>query len=208
MSEKQNLSQCVKAGKICFQDFDMEFGSIEIPQCRTIEFTRCIFNHLNFDLLYDFELSWWGAIECEFRHCVFHGDLKECSLMLEDNLFKECQFENIYMENDGQTSYMGNNGFFDCDFINIKSYRDIEFMNQVINGGKMEDVFFISQHMENNQCSDMYMENVEIGACFDHNAMGSVVFKNVTLSGAMGSCGYDTNVFYKCDKGGLKFIRS
>ena len=208
MSERKvlNMKEYVEDGKLCLENFKLENCKIAELQCKEIYFEKCIFSNVIFESHFD-DVS-ISIEECEFRHCEFHGSLGQSYLVLKDNLFKESQFENIRMEFDSEVSYMAGNGFFNCSFKNVKLESDIEYLNQYISGGKIEDVLFRSSNMTSNQFLNMRFKDVELSAYFIDNKMHSVLFENVTLTGVMKECPGENNlnVFFKCDTSGFTFI--
>lgn len=196
-----DLSEYLKDREVNLKNVKVEDCRISGRLCKTSCFAKCVFHNVVFDRYFEDDVIFFE--ECEFTECVFHGSLRKSYLVLKDNLFKNCIFENISMEFGGEKSYIAGNGFFRCNFKNVKLIREIEFLNQTISGGKIEDAFLISPNMAGNQFSDMQMENVRIMAYYSDNVMASVVFRSVTLEWEADRNYDDGNMFYQCDTSGL-----
>lgn len=126
--------------------------------CDRISYEYCKFHNVTFD---NHAIT---SEKCEFIHCEFYIDFLQSYLILEDNLFRDCLFENINLEYSGEISYIKGNGFLDCIFKNVKLQEDTEYIDQYVRGGKIEDAIFISSNMSGNQYLEMQFKDVEIGA--------------------------------------------
>ena len=196
-----DLSRYLKDGEVHLVDVKIENCRITGRQCKASYFIKCVFHNVVFERNFEWDVISYE--KCKFTNCVFHGELGKSYLILQDNLFKNCLFEDISMEFDGEMSCMADNGFFDCNFTNVKLVRDIEFLSQTVCGGKIEEAFLISSNMTMNQFTDMQMENVRIIASYSDNVMASVVFDNVTLEWEADESYDDGNLFYECDTTGF-----
>lgn len=200
-----DLRNYLKEGQIELEKIRIENGRLTGKVSQKSSFTKCTFNNVVFERQFDDDAVYYG--NCEFVNCVFHGSLGTSYLILQDNLFKNCLFEDISMEFGGEKSYIVRNGFFDCNFINVKLVRDIEFISQTIKGGKIENASLLSSNMSYNQFLNLQMVDVRIMAFYTDNIMASVVFKDVTLEFETRVHMDDGNMFYQCDTSSLKCFR-
>lgn len=192
------------------EDKEVRLENLSIIDCRIdsshynrIIFIKCTFENVVFEGHYEDGEGSVIFIECKAKQCVFYGNLGKTYVELRDNIFKNCMFENIIMEWRGEQSTIKENGFFECTFKNMKLDRDIEFISQTICGGTIEDIYFLSSNMVENQFLNLQMNNTQIMAYFTDNIMASVIFKNVTLEWEIDENYDDGNLFYQCDTCGL-----
>jgi len=218
MSEQKefDLSIYLQDGQVCLENLRIENCKIVGLQCKAGYFKGCVFEHVVFD--YQFEQRIIIFEECEFTKSEFHGNLKKTQMVLRDNLFKGCLFENIFLEfMEGGRSVITDNGFFDCVFKNVKSEQELQFTNQMICGGKMEEFSLLldvtqalcsqqCSNMQHNIFSNMQMENVHFMAAYNDNVMESVSFWNTAIEWILeldNANSQDNNKFYECDTSGL-----
>jgi len=199
-----DLSEYLRDEEICMENTSLENCRLVSPRGNGLMLRKCIFQNV----IIDGDCEKWGDTaefyECEFRNCVFRGNFRGVYLVWEENLFKDCLFENIFIEVGDDESCITDNGFFDCNFINVNFVQDIEFLSQTIIGGKMQNVRLIMTHMTGNLFSKMQMEQVNIIALYDENVMDSVVFRDVMLEWESEDNDYlDENLFYQCNTNGL-----
>lgn len=218
--EKFDLSAYLQNGDIRLENLKLEKGKISGQQCRANYFKNCCFHDVLFEYSDKQKLIIFEA--CEFTGCVFQGDLKETSLAIMDSLFKDCTFEHISLEfTEGARTVIKENGFFYCNFKDIRTEQEIDFANQTVSGGKMENVSLlldIPMALSCQQCSQMHhnlfshvqMGHVHFMAAYEINVMDSVNFVDSTIDWILvldDSRDLDENIFYKCNVGGLKYCR-
>lgn len=206
MSEKRefDLSEYLKDDEVYLENVRLENCRLVSSGDNGIVFRKCVFQNV----IIDGNNEKWGNetafYECELRNCIFRGDFGETYLVWEENFFKNCLFENINIECGDDMSTIVDNGFFDCNFKNVKLNQDIEFLEQTISGGKMQNVLLISSSMSRNLFSKIQMEQVIIRALYSENVMDSIIFKDVMLEWELEDDNYpDENLFYQCDTSGL-----
>ena len=200
-----DLAAYVTDGEFLLENVTLENCKVMNLHCDKILYENCKFHNVSFEDHFDNHMF---CIErCEFIHCEFHIDFAQSYLTLEDNLFRDCLFENINLDYGSGTSYMKGNGFLDCNFMNVKLQGDTEYLDQYVRGGKIEDAIFISSNMSGNQFLEMQFKDVELGAYFIDNKMYSVSFENVLLKGVLTEMtgANNLNVFFHCDTSGFRF---
>lgn len=218
--EKFDLSAYLQNGDIRLENLKLENCKISGQQCRANYFKNCCFHDVLFEYSDKQKLIIFEA--CEFTGCVFQGDLKETSLAIMDSLFKDCTFEHISLEfTEGARTVIKENGFFNCNFKDIRTEQEIDFANQTVSGGKMENVSMLldipmalscqqCSQMHHNLFSDVKMDNVCFVADYNSNVMDSIDFAHTTIEWILmldNSSGFDSNKFYKCDVSGLNYCR-
>lgn len=222
MSSYENFdcSAYLQNGDIRLENLKLEKCRISGQQCRANYFKNCCFHDVLFEYSDKQKLIIFEA--CEFTGCVFQGDLKETSLAIMDSLFKDCTFEHISLEfTEGARTVIEENGFFNCNFKDIRTKQEIHFANQTVSGGKMENVSMLLDvpvALSCQQCSAVYdnlfsdvkMENVCFVADYNSSVMDSVNFVDSTIDWILvvdDSRDLDENKFYKCNVSGLKYCR-
>lgn len=200
-----DLAAYVTDGEFLLENVTLENCKVMNLHCDKILYENCKFHNVVFDDHFDDHAI--SSENCEFIHCEFHINFGQSYLTLEDNLFRDCLFENINLDYGSGTSYMKGNGFLDCNFMNVKLQGDTEYIDQYIRGGKIENAVFISNNMNGNQFLEMQFKDVEIGAYFIGNKMYSVSFENVLLKGVLTEMtgANNLNVFFHCDTSGFRF---
>lgn len=201
---KVNLLEYLKDDEIYLENVSLKNCRLVSPEGYDLQFRKCIFQNV----VIDGDLEEWGNAaefyECEFRNCIFRGDFGETYFVMEENYFRDCLFENINIECEDDTSTITANGFFDCIFKNVNLNQIIEFLEQTISGGKMQNVLLYSSDMSRNLFSNIQMQKVKIQALYNENVMDSVIFKDVLLEWESEDDSYsDENIFFQCDTSGF-----
>lgn len=199
-----NLLEYLNDDGIYLENVSLKNCSLVSSEECDLQFRKCIFQNV----IIDGNNGIWGNAavfeECEFRNCIFRGDFGEIYLEWSENYFKDCLFENISIEGEDDTSTITANGFFDCMFKNVNINQIIELLEQMISGGKMQNVLLYSSDMSRNLFVNVQMQKVKIQALYSENVMDSVIFKDVLLEWESEDDSYpDENIFFQCDTSGL-----
>ena len=146
--------------------------------------------------------------ECHFSKCHFNDTYEgnAIELIVINNIFEDCLFENIKYYLCAGQSEVCESKFTNCTFRNILIDGCICFCGLEMCGGS---ITYSNLHGEliHNQFANMKMEQVDLKGAFVRNEMKNIFFKEAILHIHYMHDRYKDNKFIECNSDGLTIIQ-
>lgn len=196
-----NFSEYLTDNKLILEDQKLNDFRISGIRKETVEIKRCILENVVFNNDFDGEVVF--IEECTFINCKFYDVFKREDLLLVmmNNTFRNCIFENISYHGYIQQSEVVDSEFLNCAFKNIEIKGDVSFINLNIQKSSIESIHYEGHEILGNQFIDMSIDDSIFKGAVMQNRIEKVCFRNVKLIG----CNED-NDFIDSDTNGFTFI--
>lgn len=210
MSTMQNFdySRYIINDGVVLENLNLKNCKITGITNRDLEIRNCIFEKVVFENHFSKGYRCVAFEECNFSKCRFYDTFEEkiIELIVINNVFEECIFENIkYCVCTGQ-SEVCESKFTNCTFKNILIDGQICFIGLEMCGGGMTYLDLHCESIMGNQFTDMKMEKININRGFIKNRMKNIVFDEVVLHTSDYEKMYGESVYIECDTNGLTVI--
>ena len=172
-------------------------------QFEKVRITNCIFENVIFK---NHTKTTCCIEECEFINCEFHDtfrdeELDDILLVLMNNIFTQCLFENISFYGYNEQSEILHSKFANCNFKNIQLEGNLAIAALTLSEGNVECFSFKGLEIRDNCLINVKLKDLDLKAAVYFNKLENVVFKDVKLTGRI-----DKNDFINCDESGFTFI--
>lgn len=145
MSSLKNvdLSQFISDKEMRIENAVLENCVISEIQNKILVINRCHFKNVIFENSFNDVYATFK--ECEFAECVFHDTFEgeDLELVMQDNIFINCVFENISYRSFQVQSNVVNCKFNNCNFTNIMIEGDLCFIGLEMKSGKITILVFM-----------------------------------------------------------------
>jgi hypothetical protein len=194
-----DLSQFISS-----EEMHIENANIENCKISGIKNKFCVISKCNFNNVV-FENSFYEVYamfkECEFRECTFRDTFEgdDLELAVHDNIFINCEFQNISYSSSQVQSDVTNCKFINCNFSNIKIEGDLCFVGLELQSGKIDSFSFYGNEIMQNNFSDLQIKDMNLNCAFMKNKMERICFKGTKISGY-----YEDNIFIDCEPNGIE----
>ena len=198
MPEYLDLSQFTLNGKMHIENASIENRKISGIQNKFISISKCSFNNVVFEN--SFHEVYATFKESEFIKCTFRDTFEgeDLELLVKDNIFIDCVFENISYRSFQVQSNVTNSKFINCNLSNIKMEGDLSFVDLELQGGKIDSFTFYGNQIMFNNFSDLQIKDMNLNCAFIKNKMERINFKGTKISG---DC--KDNIFIGCEPNGI-----
>jgi uncharacterized protein YjbI with pentapeptide repeats len=194
-----DLSQFISS-----EEMHIENANIENCKISGIKNKFCVISKCNFNNVV-FENSFYEVYamfkECEFRECTFRDTFEgdDLELAVHDDIFINCEFQNISYSSSQVQSDVTNCKFINCNFSNIKIEGDLCFVGLELQSGKIDSFSFYGNEIMQNNFSDLQIKDMNLNCAFMKNKMERICFKRTKISGY-----YEDNIFIDCEPNGIE----
>ncbi len=200
MSSLKNvdLSQFVSNKKMRIENVDLENCVVSEIQNKILVIYRCRFKNVTFEN--SFNEVYATLKECEFTECVFHDTFEgeDLELVIQDNIFINCVFENISYRSFQVQSNIVNCKFSNCNFANIIIEGDLCFIGLEMKSGKIKNFSFYGNQIMQNYFSDLQIANMDLKCAFMKNKLERIDLREVKI------CGHcKDNILTECEPNAL-----
>lgn len=144
---------------------------------------RCRFNNVEFEN--SFHDVYASFKECEFEECVFRDTFQgeDLELVVQENIFIDCVFENICYRSFQVQSNIVNCKFINCNFTDIAIEGDLCFIGLELKSGTIENFSFHGNQVMQNSFSDLQISNMDLECAFIKNRLERIDLKGVKITG-------------------------
>ena len=200
-----NIAKFVTDGKLLLENQKIENCKIAGMQFERVKIKNCVFENVIFENYT--KKSFWLE-NCEFRNCKFHDvfrdeELDDILLVVMNNVFIDCLFEDISFYGYNEQSEILDNKFEKCKFNKLKLEGNLAIANLMLNGGNIEDFSFKGLEIRDNCIENLQLQELDLMTAVYYNKFENVVFDDVRLTGRI-----NDNNFINCDKSGFTFIEN
>ena len=198
MLEYLDLSQFILNGKMHIENASIENRKISGIQNRFVSISKCSFNNVVFEN--SFHEVYATFKECEFIECMFRDTFEgeDLELLVKDNIFIDCVFENISYRSFQVQSNVTYSKFVNCNLSNIKMEGDLSFIGLEFQGGKIDNFNFYGNQIMQNIFLDLQIKDMNLNCAFIENRMERIDFKGTKISGYCRD-----NIFIGCEPNGI-----
>lgn len=209
MSTMQDFdySQYIINGEMVLENLDLKDCKISGITNRNLVICNC--NLTNVVLDNHFSEGYITFEGCRFLKCHFYDTYvgNAIELIVVNNAFEDCIFENIKYNLCAGQSEVQESKFTNCTFRNIAIDGQMCFIGLDVCGGSIIHLDLHCENIMNNQFTDMKMEQVNINRGFIKNKMNNIVFDEVVLHTSNYEKMYKDNEFVECNTDGLTIIQ-
>ena len=136
---------------------------------------------------------------CVISKCNFYNvEGEDLELLVKDNIFIDCVFENISYRSFQVQSNVTYSKFVNCNFSNIKMEGDLSFIGLEFQGGKIDNFNFYGNQIMQNIFLDLQIKDMNLNCAFIENRMERIDFKGTKISGYCRD-----NIFIECEPNGI-----
>lgn len=185
MSSLKNvdLSQFISDKEMRIENAVLENCVISEIQNKILVINRCHFKNVIFENSFNDVYATFK--ECEFAECVFHDTFEgeDLELVMQDNIFINCVFENISYRSFQVQSNVVNCKFNNCNFTNIMIEGDLCFIGLEMKSGKINNFSFYGNQIIQNYFSDLQIANTDLKCAFMKNKLERIDLREVKING-------------------------
>lgn len=185
MSRLKNvdLLQFISDKEMRIENTNLENCVVSEIQNKILVINGCHFKNVTFEN--SFNDVYVTFKECEFTECVFHDTFEgeDLELVMQNNLFINCVFENISYRSFQVQSNVVNCKFNDCSFINIVIEGDLCFIGLEMKSGKINNFSFYGNQIMQNYFSDLQIANMDLKCAFMKNKLERIDLGDVKING-------------------------
>jgi uncharacterized protein YjbI with pentapeptide repeats len=201
MLKNFDLSQFTLGEEVHIENANIENCKISGIQNKFCVICKCNFNNVVFEN--SFYEVYAKFKECEFKECTFRDTFEgdDLELAVHDNIFINCEFQNISYTSCQVQSDVVNCKFINCNFSNIKIEGDLCFIGLELQSGKIDNFSFYGNQIMQNIFSDLQIKDLNLNCAFMKNKMERIYFKGTKISGYC-----EDNIFIDCEPNEIEMI--
>lgn len=198
MLKHLDLSQFTLNEKMYIENANIQNCKISEIQNRICVISKCNFYNVVFEN--SFYEVYATFKECKFIKCMFRDTFEgeDLELLVKDNIFIDCVFENISYRSFQVQSNVTYSKFVNPNFSNIKMEGDLSFIGLEFQGGKIDNFNFYGNQIMQNIFLDLQIKDMNLNCAFIENRMERIDFKGTKISGYCRD-----NIFIECEPNGI-----
>jgi uncharacterized protein YjbI with pentapeptide repeats len=178
-----NFSEFITNNKLILDGKKLSNYRISGIRKESVEIKRCIMENMVFEN--DFEGDVVFIEECTFINCKFFDVFKreELLLLIMNNTFRNCIFENVSYHGYIQQSEVVDSEFLNCVFKNIEIKGDVSFINLNIQKSSVTSIYYEGNQILGNEFVDVSINDSIFKGAAIQNRIEKVYFRSVKLIG-------------------------